>query len=80
MLCVGYLGEQIEEAIGDGAASASTSATPTTRRSWPGPAGAVRGALPLLGERFLVLYGDTYLRIDYADVAARVRARRAARR
>ena len=22
----------------------------------------------MLGERFLVLYGDTYLRIDYADV------------
>jgi NDP-sugar pyrophosphorylase family protein len=30
----------------------------------------VRGALPLLGEAFLVLYGDTYLRIDYADFAA----------
>jgi NDP-sugar pyrophosphorylase family protein len=25
----------------------------------------VRRALPLLGERFLVLYGDTYLRLDY---------------
>jgi NDP-sugar pyrophosphorylase family protein len=33
-----------------------------------GTAGALRGALPLLGERFLVLYGDTYLRIDYAGV------------
>jgi N-acetyl-alpha-D-muramate 1-phosphate uridylyltransferase len=28
----------------------------------------VRGALHLLGEEFLVLYGDTYLRIDYLDV------------
>ena len=35
-----------------------------------GTAGAVRGALDDLGERFLVLYGDTYLRIDYAAVAA----------
>ena len=30
----------------------------------------MRGALDDLGERFLVLYGDTYLRIDYAAVAA----------
>ena len=35
-----------------------------------GTAGAVRGALDDLGERFLVLYGDTYLRIDYGAVAA----------
>jgi MurNAc alpha-1-phosphate uridylyltransferase len=34
-----------------------------------GTGGAVRRALPLLGDRFMVLYGDTYLRIDYADVA-----------
>jgi NDP-sugar pyrophosphorylase family protein len=33
-----------------------------------GTAGAVRAALDDLGERFLVLYGDTYLRIDYAEV------------
>ena len=37
--------------------------------SLDGTLGAVRRALPLLGDRFLVLYGDTYLRIDYADVA-----------
>ena len=30
----------------------------------------MRGALDDLGERFLVLYGDTYLRIDYGAVAA----------
>jgi NDP-sugar pyrophosphorylase family protein len=30
-----------------------------------GTLGAVRRALPLLGERFLVLYGDTYLPMDY---------------
>jgi MurNAc alpha-1-phosphate uridylyltransferase len=30
-----------------------------------GTLGAVRRALALLPERFLVLYGDTYLRLDY---------------
>ena len=69
VLCVGYLGERIEQEIG---------ARPLgldVRYSYDGPelvgtAGAVRRALPLLGERFLVLYGDTYLRIDYRAVAA----------
>jgi NDP-sugar pyrophosphorylase family protein len=36
-----------------------------------GTLGAVRKAAPLLGERFLVLYGDTYLRLDHADAATR---------
>ncbi len=35
-----------------------------------GTLGALRNALALLPERFLVLYGDTYLPIDYAAVAA----------
>jgi NDP-sugar pyrophosphorylase family protein len=35
-----------------------------------GTLGAIRRAAPLLGERFLVLYGDTYLRLDYAAAAA----------
>jgi NDP-sugar pyrophosphorylase family protein len=30
-----------------------------------GTLGAIRRATPLLGDRFLVLYGDTYLRLDY---------------
>ena len=43
--------------------------TALMRPSLDGTLGAVRRALPLLGDRFLVLYGDTYLRIDYAAVA-----------
>jgi NDP-sugar pyrophosphorylase family protein len=35
-----------------------------------GTLGAIRRASGLLGERFLVLYGDTYLRIDYAAAAS----------
>jgi NDP-sugar pyrophosphorylase family protein len=33
-----------------------------------GTGGAVRKALPLLGESFLVMYGDSYLLCDYAAV------------
>ena len=35
-----------------------------------GTLGAIRQAVPRLGRRFLVLYGDTYLRIDYGAAAA----------
>ena len=70
VLCVGYLGEQIERVIGAerfGVRIAYSYDAPEL----DGTLGAVRRAGALLGERFLVLYGDTYLRLDYADVASR---------
>jgi NDP-sugar pyrophosphorylase family protein len=70
VLCVGYRGDLIAREIGDERFGIRL------RYSHDGPElegtlGAVRRALPLLGERFLVLYGDTYLRVAYEDVAAR---------
>jgi NDP-sugar pyrophosphorylase family protein len=68
VLCVGYLGELIERRIGAERCGIALS------YSYDGPSligtlGAVRQAAPLLGERFLVLYGDTYLRINYGSAA-----------
>ena len=68
VLCVGYLGERIEAALGREQCGIELRYRYDDQA---GTAGAVRGALDDLGERFLVLYGDTYLRIDYAAVAAR---------
>jgi NDP-sugar pyrophosphorylase family protein len=68
VLCVGYRGEQIETHIGRelfGIRIQYSFDAP----GLDGTLGAIRRARPLLGERFLVLYGDTYLRIDYRDVA-----------
>ena len=67
VLCVGYLGERIEAALGHERYGIELRYRYDDQA---GTAGAVRGALEDLGERFLVLYGDTYLRIDYAAVAA----------
>jgi NDP-sugar pyrophosphorylase family protein len=67
VLCVGYLGERIEERIGTEQAGIELAYT-YDPPDLAGTAGAIRGALPLLGDRFLVLYGDTYLRVDYAAV------------
>lgn len=68
VLCVGYLGDQIAAAVGDGSAVGLDVVTVFDPPDLAGTAGAVRGALEDLGEVFLVLYGDTYLRIDYAAV------------
>jgi NDP-sugar pyrophosphorylase family protein len=68
VLCVGFLGEQIEAVVGDGSASGLSV---TYSRDWPtllGTGGALKQALPLLGPEFLVLYGDSYLPIDFTSV------------
>jgi N-acetyl-alpha-D-muramate 1-phosphate uridylyltransferase len=69
VLCVGYLGSVVERTIGDGSRLGLS-----IRYSHDGPeplgtAGAVRNALPLLGESFLVSYGDTLLTVDHSAVA-----------
>jgi NDP-sugar pyrophosphorylase family protein len=64
VICVGYRGEMIQSRIGDtrfGVRIAYSHDGP----GLDGTLGAIRRALALLPERFLVLYGDTYLRVDY---------------
>jgi NDP-sugar pyrophosphorylase family protein len=67
VLCVGHCGELIQARIG------SESFGMRVRYSFDAPGldgtlGALRRARGLLGECFLVLYGDAYLRVDYAAV------------
>ncbi|HTR88869.1 MAG TPA: NTP transferase domain-containing protein [Solirubrobacteraceae bacterium] len=73
VLCVGYLGERIEATIGQERFGIHISYSHDAP-GLEGTLGALRRAAPLLGERFLVLYGDTYLRIDYRAVAGAWRA------
>lgn len=68
VLCVGYLGEQIRDVVGDGAAYGLAV---SYSQDWPkllGTGGALKMALPLLGSQFFVLYGDSYLPIDFSAV------------
>lgn len=73
VLCVGYRGEQIEDRIGERRFGIEIGYSFDALAGRDGTLGAIRRAAPLLGERFLVLYGDTYLRIDYRAVAQRWR-------
>jgi N-acetyl-alpha-D-muramate 1-phosphate uridylyltransferase len=68
VLCVGYLGEMIEEYAGDGRRFGLQVSYSPDGPNLRGTAGAVKNALALLGERFLVLYGDSYLPCDYRAV------------
>jgi N-acetyl-alpha-D-muramate 1-phosphate uridylyltransferase len=70
VLCLGYLGEQVQEAVGDGSTFGLEVAYSFDGPELRGTAGAIRRALPLLGEAFFVLYGDSYLECPYADVQA----------
>lgn len=69
VLCVGHLGARIEAAIGDGAPWGVGVRYSRDGDRPLGTGGALRHALPLLGDAFLVLNGDTYLDCDYEAVA-----------
>jgi N-acetyl-alpha-D-muramate 1-phosphate uridylyltransferase len=73
VLCVGYLGEAIRERYGDGRAHGVRISYAFDGPKLLGTGGAIRNALPLLGEAFFVMYGDSYLRIDFAEVEAAFR-------
>lgn len=61
VLCCGFLGEQIEDFAGDGSRF-GLSITYSHDGPQPlGTGGALFKALPLLGQRFLVMYGDSWL-------------------
>lgn len=68
VLCIGHLGAMIEAAVGDGAAFGLEVRYSPDGPVLRGTGGALRQALPLLGERFFVLYGDSFLPIDFRSV------------
>ena len=67
VLLTGYLSEQIEEHFADG--SAWGLSIRYSREEQPlGTGGALRDASQFLADQFLLIYGDSYLPIQYAEV------------
>jgi len=66
VLCIGHLGAQIREFLGDGAAFGVAVAYSEDGPELLGTGGALRRALSLLAPSFLVTYGDSYLPFDYS--------------
>ena len=68
VLCIGYLGEMIQKDFGNEAHGIKLD------YSFDGPkllgtGGAIKRALPKLGPEFFILYGDSYLPLEYRPVA-----------
>jgi NDP-sugar pyrophosphorylase family protein len=68
VLCLGYLGDMVQAALGDGRVLDVHIDYVFDGPTLLGTGGALKKSLPLLGEAFFVLYGDSYLDVDYETV------------
>lgn len=65
ILCVGYLGDMIEQLVGNGHSFGLDVKYVYDGPQLLGTAGAIKQALHLVEELFFVLYGDSYLPCNY---------------
>ena len=68
VLCLGYLGEQVEAHLGDGSKFGMELRYSYDGDKLLGTGGAIRRAAHLLGDVFWVMYADSYMDIDYRAV------------
>src|SRR5436190_5665196 len=73
VMCLGYRGEQVQRHVGDGADRGMEVTYSYDGEKLMGTGGAVRRAMDagLLGDVFWVMYGDSYMDIDYRAVLDR---------
>ena len=68
VLCVGHLGELIQAKIGDGKRPGLQIDYSFDGPTLLGTGGALKRAISKLGDRFLVIYGDSYMPVDYSAI------------
>lgn len=68
VVCIGYRGEMIRDHLRTGSHLGLSISYSDDGPTLIGTLGAVRKALPLLGDPIPILYGDTYLQVDFAEV------------
>lgn len=68
VLSVAYRGEMIEEFLGDGSRYGVAVSYSYDGPAYLGTAGAIRKAMPQLGDAFFTLYGDSYLTVPFDAV------------
>lgn len=68
VLCLGHLGEMVQEVVGNGARYGVRAEYSFDGPALRGTGGAIQNARALLGDAFFVMYGDSYLPCDYARV------------
>ncbi len=70
VLCVGHLGHIVKDHFGDGSRFGVDIRYSEEGQRLLGTAGALKRAEPLLQNEFFVIYGDSYLLLDYPAVMA----------
>lgn len=68
VFCVSHKSELVQEHLGDGADRGINIQYSNDGEMQLGTGGAIQKALPKLGESFGVIYGDSYLPIDYFEL------------
>ena len=68
VLCVAHLREQVKDYFGDGSWLGVRIRYSEEEGRLLGTAGAIKNAEPLLSDDFFLMYGDSYLMIDYREV------------
>jgi len=68
VLCVGHLGDMIREVVGSGESFGIKVTYSEDGPTLLGTGGALRNALPRLRNQFFVLYGDSFLPLDFSVV------------
>lgn len=68
VVCTGYLGEMIQTFVKDGSSFGLEVLYSFDGPVLLGTGGALKQALPLLGDNFFVMYGDSFLPVDFKEV------------
>lgn len=68
VLCIGYLGDMIRDLVGSGESFGLKVSYSEDGRDLLGTGGALAKAIPLLGDDFFVLYGDSFLPVSFSSV------------
>jgi NDP-sugar pyrophosphorylase family protein len=68
VICCGHLSKQIEDFVKDGSQFGLSVTFSNDGEKLLGTGGAIKKALPLLEDEFFVMYGDSYLTVDFKDV------------
>ena len=75
LLCIGHFGEKIVAHVGDGSQfGMNVSYVQEDPKSLLGTGGALVNALANIEPEFVVMYGDSYLPVDFRDFVAKSRA------
>jgi NDP-sugar pyrophosphorylase family protein len=69
VICAGYLGEQIRDYVKDGSDFGVNVKYSFDGDRLLGTGGAIRKALYLLPENFFVIYGDSYLDVNFKEIS-----------